>query len=722
MNINIVNKNTMIRKFILCLLIQSVAWCAVGQQNYKTIYENIKTMKDYEAFQILFAYQSATTSKEFVNVNGYYQMGLIMQRMMRQYDPFLQPMNTRQCITDTRTYLSLALHYLTEKDVKANGKYYQDSPTPLTFVNIKKDMEKRIKDVEEYDKYFEQNTLFLTRGTLKYNTCIETFAGINAQNSRLNDLYFLADNTLKENLNILQVNFDSTLYYVEKLKSSLEEYPMAGYKVNYSLSPVSVYRLHGLVAANFIGQEVRLWDFTSWVNSFKEVLNADVAFLYKKAGEEYKTNSNYIEILKRSEKPDITADYAVNPIVINKIYKYDFNSVVAPLLIYQEDKIKFLYHNIDNLIDFRLSETNNVAKSNSYYYNLITKKQLMDAALKLTATKVSPEAIKKYKDFFDANYKGANGFDTYLKEEASENDKLLKTALNTYKKNVWETLSPDQSRVIPYSNTVLHTTVISPDSVKTEGYFIHSKSPLPNKKVFVAGSYINSNSIIAFVALLNEVSDVEWLKTLDKTGDKNYGVLTSEADNGFATVVTAVNGTETVNYIYLLDNNGNVKKNIKLASAAIPRKLMYDDISQTFLLAFKGNSFMPYIVGKDVLQLYKLNADLSPGWQKDLPFTGYFSNVIKTNDRFYVYGAYTTITDGDKTLATGGDKINAFVYVVNPSGDRVSLKTLDAPFSYYPLWVSKISNEYVDIISARADNNDSYYMILSADNETFFSE
>jgi hypothetical protein len=257
--------------------------------------------------------------------------------------------------------------------------------------------------------------------------------------------------------------------------------------------------------------------------------------------------------------------------------------------------------------------------------------------------------------------------------------------------------------------------------VKSEGYFIHSKSALPSKKVFISGSYSTSESTVAFAALLNEVSDVEWLKILGKASDKSYGVLTSEADNGFATVVTTVNGTEIVNSMYLLDINGNVKKNIKLASSTIPRKLMYDDISQTFLLAFKGNTFMPYIISKDVLQLYKLNADLSTSWQKDLPFNGYISNVIKTNDRFYVYGAYSSITDVDKTLATGDDKIiNAFVYTVNSSGERLSLKTFDKPFSYYPLWASKISNEYVDIISARAADNDAFYMILSTDNEVYY--
>jgi hypothetical protein len=705
-----------------------VCWCAIGQQDYKNIYEAIKTMKDYEAFQTLFAYQSATTSKDFVNVNGYYQMGLITQKMMRQYDPFLQPQNTEQSISDTKTYLSLALHYLTEKEVKKNGALYQDSPAPQTYETIKKDIESRISDVKEYEKYFNQNRLYLTQSTLKYNTCIETFTRINEQNSRLNDLYFLADNTLKQNLGILHENFDSTLYYVEKLKSSLESYPMSGYKVNYLLSPISVYRLHGLVAANFIAKEVTLWDFSSWVNSFQEVLNADVAFLYKKAEEEHKVNLDYISKLKRSQKPGITAAYTVDPVVINKIYKYDFNSVVAPLLKYQEEKIRFLYHDVDNVTDYRLVETNNFAKSSSYYYDLITKKQLADSALNLTAAKVAPEAVKKYNAFFETNYKGIDGFKTYLQNEAKDNDKQLKTALDIYKNNVYNSLSPDIIRTITYNGEQLFASIIIPDSVGKSGYFIHSKSVLPNKKIFIAGSYVNPIAeTIAFAALIDEVSEIEWLKTFDKNEGKNYGVLTSEADNGFAVVVTAKNGTESANHLYLLDNNGTVKKNVKLASTAIPRKLMYDDISETFLLAFKGNSLMPYAVSDDEFQLYRLNADLSLNWQTNLPFTGYVLNVIKTNDRFYVHGAYNSITTGDKKVTTADNKINAFVYTISSTGAGLSLKTFNAAFSYYPLLATKINNEYMDVISVKASTdgllngtNESFYMIISSENEVSY--
>lgn len=718
----------MIKKYIACsLLFISLAWCAIGQSNYKNLYESLKNMKDYEAFKALFSYQSATSSKDFVNLNGYYQMGLIAQKMMRDYDPFLQAQNVAQCITDAETYISLTLHYFNEKEAKSNAKYYQGTPGELTYANIKQDIENRLKDVKEYNEYFTRNLAYLNKCTRIYNTCIETFGEINRQNSRLNDLYFLADDALKKNFDLLQTNFDSTLYYTDKLKESLETYPMAKYKISYSLAPVSVYRLHGIVSANFIAENVRIWDFRSWVDSYRKVLDSDVAFLYEEADKINKINTKYIADLKGGDKTKTPENYAVNPIVTGKILKYDFNSAVAPLLKYQEDKVNFLYLKADNTVDNSIYAINNFAKSNTYYFDLTAKKRTLDSSLRLVESKVTPEAIKKYEVFFTQNYGGREGVEKYLSSEAKDNEGALREALNTYKNKVWQALTLSETKTnIQYKNEALFDELVAPDRVVGIGYFIHAKAVLPNRQTFVTGSYANArDEVVPFVALLKD-GTVEWLKTLDKKEGKHFGLLAAATDNGFAAVTRSEK--ETANYMYLFDKAGAVKKNVKLAAAAAPRKLLYDDIGETFLLACKGESFAACSPSDDALQLCLLKADLSVSWERKLLFSGYLANVIKTNDRFYVYGAYSKLTDGEgKTFDVGEGKINAFACPVNTSGEWLKVKTFDAPFSYYPLQTSKISNEYVDMISVKTSTeaaavvkNDAYYMIISSDNEVYY--
>ncbi|MDR1680161.1 MAG: hypothetical protein LBS12_00020 [Prevotellaceae bacterium] len=726
----------MIRKLTVFLLILPLLpLSAAGQPSYKKVYESIQNMKDYEAFQTLFVYQSVTTSKDFVNVNGYYQMGLIAKRMMRQYDPFMQAQNTAQCIADARTYLSLALHYFNAREARTNGQYYQATPGERTYENIKQDIKNHVAEVVEFSKHFDQNMRFLTQGTHKYNACIETFGEINRQNPRLNDLYFLANATLKQNLATLQADFEATLENIDSLKASLEAYPMSGYKINYSLAPITVYRLHGIVPANFIAKEAVLWDFSSWVNAFRSVLNDEVAFLYKQVDEVHKANLGHITRLKRADKAGLSPDYAVDAVLLNKIYQYDFNAVTAPLLKYQEEKIRFLYHNADNITDKNLYTANPFARSNNYYFDLIHHKQQLDTALRLTEARAVPDAIAKYNTFFAVNYKGLAGFKTYLESEAKNNNNLLRAALDAYKNNVYNAFLTDEVRTIRYRDEPLFTAVVLPNRVGRQGYYIHAKTVLANKKVFIAGSYAKSpEEIQAFAALLNsEATEVEWLTIFDKHNGKSHGLLSAGADNGLAVVVTAVaknaeGKDELTNHVYLLDAGGNVKKNAGLPSATVPRKLLYDDIGETFLVAFKGTSFMPYALSSDPMKIYKLKSDLAVAWSGELSFIGYLSNIIKTNDRFYVYGSYNTITDAEgRRVSAGDNKISAFAYTLNPDGKWLALKRFEANFSYYPLLVSKINNEYVDMIAVRASNdgffeetNRSFYQIISADNEVVY--
>ena len=717
------------------MIFVTLSWCALGQSNYKTLYESLKHMKDYEAFKALFAYQSATSSKNFVNLNGYYQMGLIAQKMMRDYDPFIQSSNVAQCISDAETYLALALHYFNEKEAKSNGRYYQGTPGgELTYASIKKNMEDRLSDVKEFNLHFLQNLSYLNKCTRIYNACIETFGEINRQNSRLNDLYFLADDALKRNFDLLQSNFDSTLYYTDRLKESLEAYPMSKYKISYSLAPVEVYRLHGIVSANFIAEKVVIWDFRSWVDAYRKTLDSDVAFLYAEAEKIDKTHAKYIADMKRGDNAaGVPEGYFVNPVVVGKILKYDFNSAVAPLLKYQEDKVNFLYLKVNNTIDKSLYAANNFARSNSYYFELAANKRTLDSALIRVESKITTDAIKKYQAFFDKNYGGRDGVDKYLRNESKDNDYLLREALNQYKNNVWKSMNIDSAArtKIMYKDESLFDEPVSPERVDGAGYFIHSKAVMPNKKAFVAGSYANAHAeIVPFIALIND-GTVEWLKTLDKKdGSKHFGVLAATMDNGFAVVTRVAGEKETANYIYLFDKAGTVKNNQKISANSTPRKILYDDISETFLLAFKGESFAACSPSDDELQLCLLKSDLSIAWERKLAFTGYLANIIKTNDRFYVYGAYSKLTDDrGKVFQTANGKINAFAYPVNSSGEWIAMKTFDADFSYFPLHVSKIGNEYVDMIcvknsaesSSAVTTNDEYYMIISSENKLYFA-
>jgi hypothetical protein len=323
--------------------------------------------------------------------------------------------------------LGLCLNFFDEKEAKRNGEYYQNVAAnrdeKRAYETIKGDIEARSADVKEFEEHFIKCLNYLVSATNKYNACNENFNKINEHNSRLNDLYFLADDTLKQNLKNLTLNYDSTLYFLDNLKIELEKYSLKNYKIDYSLAPISVYRLHGLISADLLNKNVLLWDYKSWVNAYEKVLDSEVDFLYKNAEKVQKENFMHINNLLKNKKS--CENYKINPLIINKIYKYDYKSAVAPLLSYQENKIAFLCKNIDF-----------APQSNRYFYDFLRLKLVADSLLNVTNENTNAETIKKYSDFFEKNYGGFDGFKHYLSSEKTQNDSVWQNSLNRCKTQI----------------------------------------------------------------------------------------------------------------------------------------------------------------------------------------------------------------------------------------------------------------------------------------------
>lgn len=690
-----------------------------AQTNYEEIFDAIPKMKDYEAYQMLFDYHKQTTSKTSVNVNCYYQMGVIMQKMMRQYDPFVKMETTQYCINNAKLYLSLCSHYFNENEARQNGRLYNALPqNKRQYADIKQDIATRIADVKEFEKYFKQANSALTNGIFKYSACLEFFDKINEKNERLNDLYFIADKELLMNLANLQLNFDSTKFYINKLQSTLEEYHLADYKISYSLTPIDVYRLNGVTSSNFLEKNFKLWDFADWVGEFNKILQGDVKFLHTQAEKVYTDNKQIINKLLMNNKSDLSADFMVNPMIINKMYKYDYNSLVALLLEEQESKIRFLYHKIDNVTSKNIFSALFFSKTNDYYSVLVDKKKELDQKLQIAQQKINAEGLKKYNDFFKKNFNNIDALKDTLTIENQRNQQLFHQAIDDYKNNVLNFGTADNTKIL-YKNENLYLSVTQSDKCLSNGYFVHSRVLLDNEKVAVSGTYLSENADkSAFVALFDKNKNVEWLKIIDKNSAQ--GLLISVANNGIAVIIRNLSG----NKIQLYDFSGNMQKEFVLPAKSFPRKLIYNDVNQAFTVAFKGKTADNYEFSNDNLQILSLTSNLSLSWTKELAFNGFLSNIIFTNNIIYVYGAYTSLQNANnQTVNTKNNVTNAFVQTFDSFGNRNILKTFDEDFSYFPLFINKINNENTDIIAVKNSLNvssEAFYMLLSEGIKTVF--
>jgi len=288
-------------------------------------------------------------------------------------------------------------------------------------------------------------------------------------------------------------------------------------------------------------------------------------------------------------------------------------------------------------------------------------------------------------------------------------------------------------KTINYNSEPVNLQITSPASISSgKKYYIHSKSHISDKNMLIAGTHAIDKQKTAFAALVDSAGAVKWLKEFKQTNTDSHALLTALLNDGYAVVISSKTNGKITNRILLLDANGNTKTSKDLPISSVPQKMIYDDIAQTYILAFKGDTYMPYHANSDIFNICMLNSKLETVWSNSLFFDGYLANVVKTDDNFYIYGAYSKLTtENGKTYNTNANRVNMFVCPISADGKWMSVTVFEEPFSYYPIAVSKINNEYVDVISVKDKQPDKliedrnvggmpYYLIIRSNSERWY--
>ncbi|MBO7432822.1 MAG: hypothetical protein J6U13_03610 [Salinivirgaceae bacterium] len=717
------------RRYIFLFLSFLVAASASSQSKYKDVYENIKHQSDNEAYQSL---QQFSLTKNNSHCASLYKMGIILERRVAGYDPFLQETAAERAVYDMELFFGLAKFNFNEKVARQDGHFFDDvvrAPDSKpgkapTFLEISEDIENHLNKATIYKNYFVANKDNLYKAVGKYNECISIFNDICQRNSKLKDLYFLVDEQLEKQLDVLQNNFDSTLFYLKKLQKSLAEYPMLNYKFNYKLNPIVVYRMHGLTQADFLAKEIQLWDFASWIKTFNEVRESEVGYLYKNVEELDNQHKIYMQQLENKIDSGVPANYKVSLYLLNKIQKYDNTSMANQLLTYQQSQINYAQQLVSYKIDTAFMSMGANYPLNDYFDNAIVKRNDTDSLLKVFEKNINPEGIKKYSCVFEKHYNGEKGLRDYVNQQRQQNDRLFDKTVDDFSATVlnFGRRNAANRNSIVYNGDTLFAQLVSPTAIWTNGYFVHNKEFTDRKELIVSGTYVTKRrERFGFVASIDTTHNIQWLKVL-KNGDGDRTCLLASPINGeVAAVVTATAKNGTIrNFMVLFDGSGNVKQNVEVRVALLPKKLIVNDINDSYIVAFCGKSNQPFAVENGDLRIVGLDSKFKTLWNKSLNFNGYFVNILKNNDIYYVFGAFSKIKSLDNEDVNLNGSFGMFQYSFDANGNWLDGEHYEFKSSVYPLWVSKIDNTKTEAVmlignepKSATPNTQSAYMQFS---------
>lgn len=678
---------------------------------YKDVYKTVLEKSKEEAYSMLLIYQK----QDPYFPNTYFQLGLIAKYWSKDYDALTDIKDVNFFIYNTSLYFGLANAKIDEKEIRRNDDYYKNISNfkdleKLSLEYVKSYVNEQIITNNEYKKNVGVVTNYFNSSIDHYNNCIKIFKDINQDNLKIKDIYMTADDEFLEKLNRLENSFDSTIFYLQNYQTAVKNYPIKEHNQKYQLYPIETYRLQGLTSSDFLNEEIYLWDYGTWVKELKAILKTDIKQLRKDIDKANMDLDKNIKSIANSNKYKTDFEkYKVDEKLINRIGKYDYNSLMVSLFRYKEAKQDFLAKIKDPVNDVKdNSNTFSMLQKARYYDGLVKSKKLADSLNADFLTRIVSYEVNKYKQFLEDNYGGESGLKDYNQNESVVLKSELGQAFNNFKDYLLrDMLYENRIVTLPYKKNNIELKIVNRPFAKAKpGNFYITAYSKDNSGNYYASGFIKQRNpgVSAFVLKTTKLDNIEWLKIypIGKVSN-DYGSYIQATENGCELLVTSVKGTEIKNHVFRMGKSGKQISKKEVKKGLIPRYFNYDEINENYVIAFKGIKTDEFESLSDNLIINEYNGNtLTQKWSTILNLKGSLVNIIKMNESLFVFTNFTKFTQDSIVISSKAgvqqNETNSLLLVLDNLGKIQKTVPYEAKSAFFIAKALKINSNTLNLL------------------------
>lgn len=405
---------------------------AVGQTGaFKRIISEKSTVDRETFYDQLTQFQKENV--EFGNV--YYQLGKVEMDLFSSLDPIVDRIAARQRVYNAKTNFGLATNYLDESEISKFPEWY-DVPESTSKDSIslkgKNKIDKSYSDAVEYAVSYEELVENYDRAVYHYLKAREGFIDINTSADNLRQLFLKADDSLKMRVKAVGVSFDSSMYHTGIYREIYQKLPhKKKRKVNVTKKKIDHFRMNGITSANFLADEIDVWDYREWSDRFLALLKVEVDGLQDEIKAAYKffmaTND---KMINGEDCIQANLDELKFQRIINLVTKYDNESVLIDIFQYLTAKLdygnKLVYERVCNALDEPPTD-DFLSRKARIYQNIYGSFAEADSLNETIISSGHNQATFQW--FFNEMMPGENGSKTFAEEQAEENRQSFKREL-----------------------------------------------------------------------------------------------------------------------------------------------------------------------------------------------------------------------------------------------------------------------------------------------------
>ncbi|MGM0496792.1 MAG: hypothetical protein ACQESJ_02655 [Bacteroidota bacterium] len=717
--------------FIIAILANAMQLTGQNLDYEDDIYPLVKNQPKEITYPILFNFQK----EEGHHCNAYFQLGLIFKEWAMEYDPFTNYDNVTYFMNQAETYFGLCSNKMDKREARKHGELYQGAKKQEDNwwhkpEDIKEVIDKHLSTLKDYKQNVIEMKKYLSKSEEKYNKCIKIFRNINARYTKIKDIYLNADENFFNKAEELKTSFDSTIYFFEKYRKILDEHPVKDYDQEYSLAEINTYHLQGITDANFLANDIVLWDYKTWVENLREVVSTDINELREKIKTANKEMEDTLETLKNDNLNEPIPPYSLERKLALMINKFDYQSIMLDLFHYKASKINLFSkkHSEKNNPNLTI-EPDNFKNKSLYYSNISEQKKQTDSLLNQFKNKLSKDEYNKYKPFFSTNHGDIEKVKEYVDNQANENNKFMD---DVYKNLICSFINKEQSEIadtiLTYRRKKMNLFHYTPNTSEVN-FDYRTTSIKPHKNYYYLSGFLKNNqSEKAFLAKIDTSLDILWVKEFaDNSGNNSRALQFEISENNVVALMYSYNTdnsneVNSSNSIYKFDHDGNLLDNKKLGYKQIPQYFRYDDLNQTYLMAFQGmkNDTVSDKSSKmDTLNIVRTNTELdSTLWENQFTYKGELVDIVKMDLDYLVFCNYQSYesTSGkiNKNQLETDSPSAALAFHINEKGNIGKVENYEHSNPFFLVNAEKLSSEKINLQGIESE----YFNVLKKEPET----
>jgi len=395
-------KGSLIVAFLIC----QVTFAMAQKVKYKDLIELLNA-KQYEmAEPFLKRYLKENND----NASAYLYMGIVYQEKSLQKDLLKQTEPLIIALDSAIYFFEKVNPLITEKEIKRNDENYQmyirrDMRTGefgVTQSDVQLDIETRLKSLKEKRERVKPLKNYFVQAEKQYGRAREFYLAIQNRYANEKEFYFRSDDQLLVELNNLVAVYDSSQAAFKSYKSILEKIGKTTYNQQLSLLDITDFKRDGATPADFLVNDLKLWDYTRWAQKSFEIIRKEI-IPFRDNLISYDIEINKLDKKLRTDSVSVRNDLAklVNKLNQSQLNKFDPDPLPSGVF---NMKIAELEYFSDLITNKPFRDTSNVAfRLSTLEKEIASVRNLDSIAKKLIARDFEKDQLD-YKHFISNAY------------------------------------------------------------------------------------------------------------------------------------------------------------------------------------------------------------------------------------------------------------------------------------------------------------------------------